>query len=128
MKILLKLRNFIFYYVLGWSLWRLVWRIFFFVVWSPKQSKICRLLIFDKRTFLIVKTVWNEVCVKSLKYICLFFRLRDNLTNSSINGFFWSNIAYFGFTPQNQFLIYIFFIVALCDCNQKSKPIFMSLL
>ena len=34
----------------------------------------------------------------------IFFR--DNLTSSSINGFFWSNFASFGFAPQIQFLIY----------------------
>ena len=38
---------------LSWSLWRLVWRIFFLsflVVWPTRQSKICRIVIFDQKT------------------------------------------------------------------------------
>ena len=35
-----------------------------------------------------------------------------------------SNFANFGLVPQAQFLIYIFFIVALCDCNQKRKTLY----
>ena len=59
-------------------------------------------------------------------YICLCFNLRDNLRSSYTNGLLWSNFANFGFAPQSQFWIYIFFDVALCDCNQKPKSICMS--
>ena len=60
-------------------------------------------------------------------YIYLFFSLRDNLTSSSVNGSLRSNFGNFGFAPQTQFLIYIFFIVEKCDCNQKLKFIHMNL-
>ena len=43
-------------------------------------------------------------------YICLVFSFRDNLTSLSINGFPVLNYANFGFAPQTQILIYIFFI------------------
>ena len=54
-------------------------------------------------------------------YICLFFSFRDNLTSLSRNGLPGSNFANFGFAPKTQFLIYIFFRVALCNCSQKPK-------
>ena len=80
----------------------------------------------QKNTF-IMKKVWCEVYVKSLKSICLFFPLWDNLTSSSINDFFWSNYANFGFAPQTQFFIYIFFIVTLFDCVIKNQSPYLCL-
>ena len=34
---------------------------------------------------------------------------------------------YFGIAPQTQILIYIFFNVALCNCNQKPMSLCISL-
>ena len=58
-------------------------------------------------------------------YIYRFFSLRDNLTSSSMNGFLWSKFANFCFVAQTQFLIYSFFIVAHCGCNQNPKFIYI---
>ena len=60
-------------------------------------------------------------------YISLFFGFQDNLTSLSINGLPGSNFADFDFAPQTQFLIYILFKEALCDCNQKPKFLYLSL-
>ena len=56
-----------------------------------------------------------------------FFSFRNNLKSLSLNDFPVSKLANFGFAPQTQILIYIFFIVAQCDCNQKPKSLYMSL-
>ena len=60
-------------------------------------------------------------------YIFLFYSFRDNLTSLSINVFPESNFVGFVFAPQNQFLIHIFSILALRDCNQKPKALCMLL-
>ena len=46
--------------------------------------------------------------IKRSRLLRLFFSFRDNLTSLSINGFPASNLANFGFAPQNQILIFIY--------------------
>ena len=57
--------------------------------------------------------------------ICHVLSFRENLTSMSRNGFPGSNVPNFGFAPQIQIQIYIFFSVAKSICNQKPKSFFM---
>ena len=52
-------------------------------------------------------------------FSCRVYSFRDNWTGLSTNGFPVLNFANFGFAPQTQILIYIFFYVAQYDCNQN---------
>ena len=69
-------------------------------------------------------------CVTVIKnrssYICLHSGFQDNLTSLSINGLPGSNFADYGFAMHTQFLIYVFFNLALCDCNQEPKFLYLS--
>ena len=91
-------KKFVYENVLSWSLWCLVWQIFFsfFVVWSSRQSKICIIVIFDQKTFFTAKKknfqVWQkqaiygetrqiisktkiETCLKTLVFDCSHIEL-----------------------------------------------------
>ena len=86
------------------------------------------------------KRSWRQFHIKS-KEVQRFRSLRRNsLTLASLFFFVYEIIwrvrtwmvclgqtANFGFAPHTRFLSYIFSIIALCDCNQKPKSIYISL-
>ena len=55
-----------------------------------------------------------------------FFSFRDNSTSLSINGFPVLSFANFGFAPQTQILIYIFFLMRHSVTAIKNRSLFLS--
>ena len=72
--------------------------------------------------FNIAQCICNQ---KPKSFLCHVLSFRDNLTRLSRNGFPGSNFPNFGFAPQTRILIYIFFNIAQCICNQTPKSFFM---
>ena len=72
--------------------------------------------------------MWHSVTAIKNRSLFLshFFSFRDNWTSLLTNGFPVLNFANFRFTTQSQILIYIFFKVVQCDCNQIQKSLFTS--
>ena len=65
------------------------------------------------------------ICKKNQSiFLCQVLSFRDNLTSLSRNDFPGSNFRNFGFAPQIQTLIYIFFNIAQCICN-KNQSLFL---
>ena len=79
-------------------------------------------LKFELILFLIshnVSSIWNQ----SLSF-GHFLSSRDNSTSLYRIGFPRANFHNFGFAPQTQIQIYIFFRIALCICKSKPKSFF----
>ena len=84
---------------------------------------------FAPQTQILINIFFNIaqcICNKNQSlFLCHVLSFRDNLTSLSTKGFPGSNFRNFGFAPPLQILIYIFFNIAQCICNQKPKSFFM---
>ena len=91
---------------------------------APPDQTIIIVVSLRKLEFkFIFFLIWHNVSAFQNQSLFLdhVLSLRDNLTSLTRNGFPGSNFPNFGFAPQTQIEIYIFFNIAQCICNSKPK-------